>query len=137
MRRETECMDEGLNQAVSIERRWKKQGDITDMPRAVEGMSRNYAASSRWVEDASYLKLKDISLTYNFDHTLLQRTFIKSLSVWVSGMNLLTWSKYKGVDPEVGLIKEKPKPSVWMPRIPLLQCVSLLGCGQISDRLDR
>ena len=109
MRRETECMDEGLNQAVSIERRWKKQGDITDMPRAVEGMSRNYAASSRWVEDASYLKLKDISLTYNFDHTLLQRTFIKSLSVWVSGMNLLTWSKYKGVDPEVGFNKGKAK----------------------------
>ena len=79
------------------------------MPRAVEGMSRNYAASSRWVEDASYLKLKDISLTYNFVLTLLQRTFIKSLSVWVSGMNLLTWSKYKGVDPEVGVNKGKAK----------------------------
>ncbi|MEG1737463.1 MAG: SusC/RagA family TonB-linked outer membrane protein [Odoribacter sp.] len=109
MRRETECMDKGLNQAISIEQRWKKQGDVTDMPRGVEGITRNYAASSRWVEDASYLKLKDISLTYNFDRKLLQRTFIKMMSVWVSGMNLLTWSKYKGVDPEVGFNEGKAK----------------------------
>ena len=103
MRRETESMDGASNQATSIERRWKKQGDISDMPRAVEGLSRNYAASSRWVEDASYLKLKDVSLTYNFDSHMLKKIFVKNLSVWVSGMNLLTWSKYKGIDPEIGL----------------------------------
>lgn len=102
MRRETECMDRGMNQAVSIERRWKKQGDITDMPRALEGATHNYAASSRWVEDASYMKLKEVSLTYNFDQKWLKKTFIKRLSASLTGMDLLCWTKYKGINPEIG-----------------------------------
>ena len=103
MRRSTESMSGDDNQATSIERRWRKQGDITDMPRAEEGCERNYVASSRWVEDASYLKLKEVSLTYNFDKDLLRKMHLGQLSVWVSGMNLLTWTKYKGIDPEIGL----------------------------------
>ena len=102
MRYETECMDNGFNQARSIERRWKKQGDVTDMPRALEGDTRNYAASSRFVEDASYVKLKELSLTYNFNSTLLKKTFLKALKVYVSAQDLFCITKYKGINPEIG-----------------------------------
>ena len=66
MRYSTENMEGSNNQATSIQRRWRKQGDITDMPRAIDKAARNYEASTRWVEDASYLKLKEISLTYSY-----------------------------------------------------------------------
>ena len=88
-------------------RRWRKQGDITDMPRAYDKAARNYAASTRWVEDASYLKLKEISLTYTFDRKLVQKLHLSQLSAFVSGTNLLTWTKYKGIDPEIGLTTGK------------------------------
>ena len=102
MRYETECMDNGFNQARSIERRWKKQGDVTDMPRALEADTRNYVASSRFVEDASYMKLKELSLTYNFSSNLLKKTFLKALKVSVSAQDLFCITKYKGINPEIG-----------------------------------
>ena len=75
---------------------------MTDMPRALEGNDRNYVASSRFVEDASYMKLKELSLTYNFNRNLLKRTFLKSLKVYVSAQDLFCISKYKGINPEIG-----------------------------------
>lgn len=102
MRRSTESMTGDDNQATSIERRWRRQGDITDMPRAERNADWNTAASSRWVEDASYLKLKELSLTYQFDKPVLQKLGLSMLSVWASGTDLLTWTKYKGIDPEIG-----------------------------------
>ena len=103
MRKSTESMGGVENQATSIEKRWRKQGDITAMPRAQKDAEWNYAASSRWVEDASHLKLKEISLTYQFDKKVLQKLHLGQLSLWVTGMNLLTWTDYKGVDPEIGV----------------------------------
>lgn len=102
MRYDSESMDNGFNQARSIERRWKKQGDVTDMPRALEGDSRNYVASSRWVEDASYVKLKELSLSYNFNSAWLKKTFLKSVNVYVSAQDLFCITKYKGINPEIG-----------------------------------
>lgn len=103
MRYDTENMEGSNNQATSIQRRWRKQGDITDIPRAVDKAARNYAASTRWVEDASYLKLKEISLTYNFKLDWLRKMHLTRLSVFCSASNLFTWTKYKGIDPEIGL----------------------------------
>lgn len=102
MRRNTEAMTGDDNQATSIERRWRKQGDITDIPRAERNASWNTAASSRWVEDGSYLKLKELSLTYQFDKPILKKLGLNTLSTWVSATDVLTWTKYKGIDPEVG-----------------------------------
>lgn len=103
MRKSTESMGGVENQARSVERRWRKQGDITDIPRAQKDAEWNYIASSRWVEDASYLKLKEVSLTYQFDKNVLKKLHLGQLSLWVTGMNLLTWTKYKGIDPEIGI----------------------------------
>ncbi len=95
-----EEMSDSKNQAQSILSRWRKQGDVTDMPRAAPSSEWNRIASTRWVEDGSYVRLKSISFTYNAND-LLKRWGLKQLSFFVTGYNLLTWTDYKGVDPEV------------------------------------
>jgi TonB-linked SusC/RagA family outer membrane protein len=60
-----------------------------------------YAYSNRVVEDASFLRLKTVSLGYNFTPRLLRRIGLKSARVYASAQNLLTWTKYEGFDPEV------------------------------------
>lgn len=57
--------------------------------------------SSRYVEDASYLRLKTVSLGYNLPQVILQKAKIRAARVFVSGQNLVTWTKYTGMDPEV------------------------------------
>lgn len=102
-RMSVESMQDSKNQARSVNKRWRKQGDITDMPRAQRLAEWNYDASTRWVEDASYVRLKSVSLTYNFDKDGIRnlRLGIQNLSVYFTGYNLYTWTKYLGIDPEV------------------------------------
>lgn len=102
-RYELENMSSENNQATSILRRWRKQGDVTDMPGARDYRTMNYAASSRWVEDGSFIKLKEVSLTYNFPQQWLKKIRLKQFSIWVTGMDLWCATKYKGVNPEIGL----------------------------------
>lgn len=102
-RYDLESMKSDNNQATSILRRWRKQGDITDMPRAYDYAEWNYAASSRWVEDASFIKLKEVSLTYNVPLDFTRKLHLKQLSVWVTAMDLWCGTKYKGLNPEIGL----------------------------------
>jgi TonB-linked SusC/RagA family outer membrane protein len=84
------------NQTTTMLRRWMKPGDITDVPRAGDG-----AISSRFIENGSFLRIKNISLGYNFPKTVLKRTGIKTARVFVSGQNLYTFTSYSGMDPEV------------------------------------
>jgi hypothetical protein len=83
--------------------RWRKQGDISSIPRADRLAEWNYDASTRWVEDASYLRLKTVSLSYDFDKKAVGRLKlgIRSMSAFLTGYNLYTWTKYLGIDPEV------------------------------------
>lgn len=91
------------NQSRSILARWRRQGDLTAIPRAQPGAEWNRIASSRWVEDGSYLRLKTVSLTYNAARGFTSRLGlgISQLSVFATGYNLYTWSNYLGLDPEV------------------------------------
>lgn len=103
-RKTVERMHDSTNQAKSINSRWRKQGDVTDMPRAQRLAEWNQDASTRWVEDASYVRLKSVSLTYNFNKEMLKRFRLhgmESLSVYFTGFNLYTWTNYLGIDPEV------------------------------------
>jgi len=95
-----EEMSDSKNQAHSILSRWRRQGDKTDMPRAQPSSDWNRIASSRWVEDGSYVRLKSLSFTYEAND-LLKKWGIRQLSLFVTGFNLLTWTNYLGVDPEV------------------------------------
>ena len=57
--------------------------------------------TSRIIEDASFLRLKNVQLGYNFPAKLIRRWGLSALRVYVSGQNLITWTKYTGYDPEV------------------------------------
>jgi len=63
--------------------------------------SQNYINSSRFVYDASYVKMRNISLSYHVPENLLGRVKMRNLEIYVSGQNLLTFTKYPGYDPEV------------------------------------
>lgn len=82
--------------------RWRKQGDITNMPKAIRGdpMGNARANSSRWVEDGSYMRLKTVSLSYSLPSALLSNLFIRSVRVHVTAQNVLTFTRYLGPDPE-------------------------------------
>ncbi|MDD3194373.1 MAG: TonB-dependent receptor, partial [Paludibacter sp.] len=87
------------NQTLAMNRRWTGEDQDTDMPRAVYGDPMGNARfSDRWIEDGSYLRFKNLSIAYELP---LNSEFIEGLSVWASGENLYTWSRYLGLDPEV------------------------------------
>ena len=91
------------NQSTAVLRRWRNEGDITDIPRALYNEGLNYLGSDRFVEDATFIRLKTLSLTYAFPRSLCTKMGIQSLSVFATGYNLITWTDYTGQDPEVNI----------------------------------
>jgi TonB-linked SusC/RagA family outer membrane protein len=91
------------NQAVSVLRRWRKQGDITNIPRALRTDTRNSLPSSRWVEDGSYARLKFVTFTYRIPNKTVQRIRLKSADLFLTANNLFTWTNYTGADPEIAI----------------------------------
>jgi len=88
-----------LNQFASYNDRWSMDNQQSNNFRTGGYFGGGY--SSRYVEDASYLRLKTISFGYNLPNTLLAKAKIKAARVFFAGQNLLTWTKYSGMDPEV------------------------------------
>jgi TonB-linked SusC/RagA family outer membrane protein len=103
MRYSLEGMTDTKNQGVTVLQRWRKQGDVTDMPRALRSDTRNTYGSSRWIEDGSYARLKSVTLSYRFPNELIKRIKLRGLDVFVTGSNLITLTSYTGADPEVSL----------------------------------
>ncbi len=97
---ETEGMYDGKNQSIDVLNRWRKAGDVTDIPRAVRGTD-NIKASSRWVEDGSYVRLKTLTLAYSVPTDALQKYGIHKVQPYFTAQNLWTLTSYKGFDPEV------------------------------------
>ncbi|MDD4971324.1 MAG: TonB-dependent receptor [Paludibacter sp.] len=90
----------GFTGAVaSLLNRWTSTNTNTDMHKAIENPA--VTISDRFVEDGSYLRLKNISFGYTFPKKLISKVRIKNARVYVSGSNLLTWTNYTGYDPEV------------------------------------
>jgi TonB-linked SusC/RagA family outer membrane protein len=94
---ETEGMFDLKNQSTRVLDRWRTPGQITDVPKAGFYIE----PSSHVIEDGSYLRVKDITLSYNFTGGLLQRIGVTRLQPYFTMQNLLTWTKYSGMDPEV------------------------------------
>ncbi len=83
-------------------RRWRNQGDVTDVPRLVKtDPMLNYAVSSRFVEDGSFIRLQNLALNYRLPRSFLSRVKVNNASVGLSVVNLFTWGSYTGYDPEV------------------------------------
>lgn len=86
------------NQSRKMLKRWRNPGDVTDIPRADQTTQIN---SDQWIDDASFLRLKNVTLSYNLPQSWLKKThLLSSVRVYVQGQNLLTWTKFEGFDPE-------------------------------------
>ena len=90
------------NQSSAIYNRWVKNGQQTSMPKSAYGDPLGNARfSNRWLEDGSFVRLNNLTLAYTYPGKLL---FIRDMTVYFSGINLFTWSKYLGYDPEFSYI---------------------------------
>jgi len=86
------------NQTTAILRRWQNPGDNTDIPKA---SVYNQFTSSRFVEDGSFIRLKNIRFSYGLPVSLISKAGIKRMELFIAGKNLLTFTRYSGIDPEV------------------------------------
>ena len=92
------------NQTVDALRRWQKPGDITDVPRYEYQNTFNNYLSDRFLEDGSYLRLKNLSIGYNLPAEWCNRAMMQNVRIYCSGTNLWTLTKYTGADPEVSTL---------------------------------
>ena len=90
------------NQSTAVLRRWRKSGDVTDIPRAVYGQARNWLGSDRFVENASYLRMKSLTLSYQMPAAWNARMGVQSAKGFITAYNIMTLTEYTGQDPEVG-----------------------------------
>ena len=89
------------NQSVDQLNRWQKPGDITDVPRAELFSGNGSGRSSRWIEDGSYLRVKNITLGYTLPKTIVERLHLRNVRIFAQAQNWFTFDDYSGHDPEV------------------------------------
>jgi len=89
------------NQTVDQMDRWQNPGDITDVPQARLGDGNGTSNSSRYLSDASYMRIRNINLGYNIPLRLISKIKLSSMRVYAGVQNLYTLTSYKGWDPEV------------------------------------
>ncbi|MBN8653996.1 MAG: TonB-dependent receptor [Cytophagales bacterium] len=93
------------NQRINQLDRWQNPGDITSVPRAIQGGEPLGSGlgifSTRLISDGGYTRLKQVTLSYQVPSSLLKKTGIAGLRVYAQGLNLATFTKFNGIDPEV------------------------------------
>lgn len=96
------------NQRTTQLDRWQQPGDITNVPKAtvnniIGGVNQNFGfvGSTRYQSDGSYVRLKSITLSYDLPSSLISKAGFRSVRIYGQAFNLLTWTKYDGIDPEV------------------------------------
>jgi len=89
------------NQTVDQMNRWQNPGDITDVPQARLGESNGTNNSSRYLSDASYLRIRNVNFGYNFPASVLRKARLSAMRIYLGVQNLYTFTNYKGWDPEV------------------------------------
>lgn len=107
-RMDTEGMTDPKNQSTAVLDRWKVTGDITDIPRSSPGNTNNSRISTRFIEDASYMRVKTLTISYDVPTSILSKINIGGLKVYLTGENLLTFTNYSGFDPEVNAFGSSP-----------------------------
>ena len=96
-----ERMFDTNNQCATVNYRWRKDGDITPIPRAMYNSGYNYQGSDRFVEDGGFVRFQNLQLAYNFTKKQIKSLGLNQLQIYGSLNNLFLWTKYSGVDPEV------------------------------------
>lgn len=98
-----EGMAVAQNQTTAVLDRWTDKGTSNTMPRAVfNDPNKNTRVSSRFIEDGSYLRIKNLTIGYTLPTAIAGKAKLSSARIYISGQNLLTITKYTGFDPEVG-----------------------------------
>lgn len=102
-----ENMATAYNQCSTVNWRWRKDGDVTPVPRAIyvydNGSAYNSQGSDRYVEDGSFVRFQNLQISYNFDKKLIKKWGLKRLQFYASVNNLFCWTRYSGVDPEISV----------------------------------
>ena len=101
-RMNAEKMYDNNNQSAAVNWRWRVEGDITEIPRALRQAGYNYLGSDRFVEDGSFIRLNYTQLSYSLDPKIIKKWGLTQLSFYFSANNLFCLTKYSGADPEVG-----------------------------------
>ena len=98
-----EAMTGNNNQSQAVNYRWRKEGDITEIPRAMYGDNSNYNTliSDRFVEDGSYLRMGYAQINYNIRRKYAQALGVNRISLYLSANNPFVLTKYSGVDPDI------------------------------------
>ncbi len=89
------------NQMVDQMNYWRKPGDVTNVPQPRLYEGNGSVTSSRWMQDGSYFRVKSINLGYSIPRTVLNRFGIENARVYAAALNLFTFTRYTGYDPEV------------------------------------
>jgi hypothetical protein len=90
------------NVMAAINWRWRVEGDVTEIPRALYRWGYNDLGSDRFVESADFLRWTSSSLSYSLDPKIVKKIHLSSMSLSCSVSNLVTWTKYTGMSPDVG-----------------------------------
>ena len=101
-----------FNSDVAVLNAWTPENPNTSMPRAINADPNNNARTSdRFIEDGSYMRIKNLTIGYNFSNQFLSRMFadyVKGLKFYATAQNLLTLTNYYGYDPEIALVAVTP-----------------------------
>jgi len=97
---ELESLTGVSNQSRAVLDRWTPTNPSTTMPRA-NAVGNSYVISDRQIEDGSYLRVKNVNLSYTLPQAISRKARLQNIKVYVSAQNLLTFTKYSGFDPEV------------------------------------
>ncbi len=100
-RMNVENMYSNNNQSRAVNWRWRVEGDITEIPRALRQAGYNYLGSDRFLEDGSFIRLNYSQISYSLDPKIIKKWGLSQLSFYVSANNLFVLTKYSGADPEV------------------------------------
>ncbi|NCI47642.1 TonB-dependent receptor [Sediminibacterium sp. WSJ-3] len=82
---------------------WKQPGDVAKLPRLNSGDATSQQVSSYFIEDGSYMRIKNIQLTYTIPANILKKVHLGSAQIYLQGQNLFTITKYSGLDPDINL----------------------------------
>jgi len=91
------------NQSATVNYRWRKDGDVTPMPRAMYNTGYNWLGSDRYVEGGDFVRFQNLQVAYSFPKKTLKKFGLNQLQLYFSMNNLYCWTKYSGVDPEVSV----------------------------------
>ena len=91
------------NQSTAVLDRWRNPGDQTNIPRAIYQGGYNWLGSDRYVEDASFLRFRSATFSYSLPKSALENLRLDDLRVYVTADNIMTFTNYRGQDPEVNM----------------------------------